>query len=121
MEEMIVNVFKGMTVKKEKSKSNEDEAAETPFVTVKKEYPTDSSQHEIHDHGLDPEQDSIGTSPHVGDPCHSLKDIKTKIKVDIVGVHGSAKGTKGKEPKAIHNDNMRTRSRALDNNNKSIT
>jgi len=44
MEEMEVNFFKGMTVKKEKSKSSEDEVAETPFVTVKKEYPTDSIQ-----------------------------------------------------------------------------
>jgi hypothetical protein len=44
MEEMAVNVLKGMIVKKEKSKYSEDEATETPFVTVKKEYPTDSSQ-----------------------------------------------------------------------------
>jgi hypothetical protein len=44
MEEMEVNVLKGMTVKKEKSNPNEGETAETPFVTVKKEYPTDSSQ-----------------------------------------------------------------------------
>jgi hypothetical protein len=44
MEEMEVNVLKGMTVKKEKSKFSEDEAAETPFVRVKKECPTDSSQ-----------------------------------------------------------------------------
>jgi hypothetical protein len=44
MEEMSINVLKGMTVKKEKSKSNEGETAETPFVTVKKEYPTESSQ-----------------------------------------------------------------------------
>jgi hypothetical protein len=42
MEEREVNVLKGMKVKKDKSKSSEDEVAETPFVTVKKEYPTDS-------------------------------------------------------------------------------
>jgi hypothetical protein len=36
MEEMAVNVLKGMTVKKEKSKSNEGENAETPFVTSEK-------------------------------------------------------------------------------------
>lgn len=44
MEEMAVNGLKGMTVKKEKSKSNEGETVETPFVSVKKEYPTDSNQ-----------------------------------------------------------------------------
>ena len=40
---MTINFLKGMRVKKEKSKSNEGEIAETPFVTVKKEYPTDSN------------------------------------------------------------------------------
>jgi hypothetical protein len=35
MEEMEVNVLKGMIVKKEKSKFNEGETAETPFVTLK--------------------------------------------------------------------------------------
>jgi hypothetical protein len=55
MEEMVVKVLKGNTMKKEKSKSSEDEVAETPFVTVKKEYPTESSQQGIHDYGLDPE------------------------------------------------------------------
>jgi hypothetical protein len=44
MEEMAINVLKGMTVKKEKSKSNEGETVETPFVTMKKEYPIDSNQ-----------------------------------------------------------------------------
>jgi len=44
MEEMAVNVLKVMTVKREKSKSSQNEAAKTPFVTVKKEHPSDSSQ-----------------------------------------------------------------------------
>jgi hypothetical protein len=96
MEEMTVNVLKGMTVKKEKSKSSEDEAAKTPFVTVKKEYPSDSNQQGIQDYGFDPEKDSIGTSPHAGDPCHNLQDIKPKIKSDIVGVQGPLKELKGK-------------------------
>jgi hypothetical protein len=60
-------VLKGMIVKREKSKSSENEATKTPFVTVKKEYPSESSQ--LQYYGFDPE-DSIGTSPHVGDPCH---------------------------------------------------
>jgi hypothetical protein len=115
-----VNVLKGMTVKKEKSKSNEDETAETPFVTVKKEYPTDSSQQGIHDYGLDPEQDSIGTSPHAGDPYHNLQDIKPEIETDTLGVQGSIKGTKGKEPEVVHKYNMRRRSRTLVDHNKSI-
>jgi hypothetical protein len=121
MEEMEVNVLKGMTVKKEKSKSSENEAAKTPFVTVKKEYPSDSSQQGIQDYGFDPEQDSIGTSPHAGDPCHSLQDIKPEVKADTVGVQGSTKGTKGKEPEVIHSHNMRTRSRALVDHNKFST
>jgi spore coat polysaccharide biosynthesis predicted glycosyltransferase SpsG len=44
MEEMVVNVLKGMTVKMEKLKSNEVETIETSFVTMRKEYPTDYSQ-----------------------------------------------------------------------------
>jgi hypothetical protein len=120
MEEMSVNVLKGMTVKKEKSKSNEGETAETPFVTVKKEYPTKSIQQGIQDYGLDLDQDSIGTSPHAGDPYHGPWDIKPKIKTDTLGVHGSIKATPGKEPEVIQKYNMRTRSRALADHNKSI-
>jgi hypothetical protein len=86
MKEMEVNVLKGMIVKKEKSKSSEDEATEMPFVTVKKEYPTDSIQQGIQDYGLDPEQDSIGTSPHAWDPFHSLQEIKPEIETDTLGV-----------------------------------
>jgi hypothetical protein len=119
MEEMDSQCFEGNDSEKREIKVYEDEAAETPFVTVKKEYPTDSSQQGIHDYGLDPEQDSIGTSPHAGDPCHNLQDIKPEIKADIVGVQGSTKGTKGKEPEVIHSYNMRTRSRALADHNKS--
>ena len=121
MEEMVVNVLKGMTVKREKSKSSENEAEETPFVTVKKKYPIDSSQQGIHNYGFYHDQDSIGTSPHAWDPCHSLQDIKPEIKANIVGVQRSTKGTKCKEPEVIHNNNMRTRSRALVDHNKSST
>jgi hypothetical protein len=108
-----------MIVKRQKSNSSEDEDAETSFVIVKKEYPTKSSQHGIHDYGHDLEQDSIGTSPHVGDPCHSLQDIKPKIKYDTVGVHGSTTREKDKEPEVINNYNMRSRSRELADHNKS--
>jgi hypothetical protein len=88
---------------------------------MKKEYPTNSSQQGIQYYVLGPEQDSIGTSPHVGDPCHILQDIKPEIKNDIVGVHGSIKGTKGKEPEVIHRYNVKTRSRTLADHNNSIT
>jgi hypothetical protein len=121
MEEMAVNVLKGITVKKEKSKYNEDETAKSPFVTMKKEYPTDSSQQRIQDYGLDLEQESIGTSPHAGDPYDSSQDIKPEIKNDTLGVQGSIKGTQGKEPKVIHKYNMTTKSRTMANHNKSIT
>jgi hypothetical protein len=77
MEEIAINVLKGMIVKKEKSKPNEGETTETPFVTVKKEYPTDSNQQQgTRDYGPDMEKDSIVTSPHAGDPHHSSQDIK---------------------------------------------
>jgi hypothetical protein len=65
-------------------------------VIVKNEYPSVSSQQGIHDYGFDHEQDSIGTSPHAGDPCHSLQDIKLEVKADTMGVQESTKGTKGK-------------------------
>jgi hypothetical protein len=71
MEEMTINVLNGMIVKKEKSKPNEGDTAETPFVIVKKEYPIDSSQQGIHDYGIDLEKDSIGTLPHAQDPYHN--------------------------------------------------
>jgi hypothetical protein len=87
---------------------------------MKKEYPTNSSQQGIQYYVLGPEQDSIGTSPHVGDPCHILQDIKPEIKNDIVGVHGSIKGTKGKEPEVVHKYNMRRRSKTLADHNKYI-
>jgi hypothetical protein len=64
MEEILVNVLKGMTVEKGKSNLDEGETIETPFATMKKEYPTDSSQQRgTQDYGLDLEKDSIGTSP----------------------------------------------------------
>jgi hypothetical protein len=102
MKEMTVNVLKGTTMKKEKSKSSEDEVVETPFLTVKKDYPIDSSQQGIQDYGLDSEQYYIGTSPHVGYPYHNLQDIKLEIETDTLGVQVSIKGTKGKEPKVIN-------------------
>jgi hypothetical protein len=38
-----------------------------------------------------------------------------------LGLHGSIKGTQGKEPEVIHIYNMRTRRRTLTDHNKSIT
>jgi hypothetical protein len=121
MEEMAVNILKGMTVKKEKLKSNEGEIAKTPFVIMKKKYPIDSSQQGIQDYGLDPEKDYIGTSPNAWDPYHSLRDIKPEIKTDTLGVQGSIEGAKGKEPKVVHKYNIIKRSRTLADHNMSIT
>jgi hypothetical protein len=119
---MVVNVLKGMIVEKGKSNPNEGETIETPFVTVKKEYPIDSSQQQgTQDYGLDLEKDSIDTSPHAGNSHHSSQDIKPDIKIDTLGIQRSIKGTQGKEPKVIHIYNMRTRSGTLDYHNKSIT
>jgi hypothetical protein len=121
MEEMAVNILKRMTVKKEKSKSNKGETMETPFLTLKRQYPIDFSQHGIHDYGLDLEQESIGTSPHAEDPYHSSQYIKPEIKTDTLGVQGSIKGTQGKEPEVINRYNMRARRITLVDHNKSIT
>jgi len=86
MEEMSFNVLKGMTMKIETSKSSENEVTKTPFVTMKKEYPSVSSQQGIHDYVFDPDQYSIGTSSHAGYTCHNLQDIKPEVKADTVGV-----------------------------------
>jgi hypothetical protein len=121
MEEMAVDVLKGMIVKKDRSKPNEGETIETPFVTMKKEYPKDSNQLQgTHDYGPYIEQHSIDTLPHVEDPHHSSQEIKPEIKVDTLGVQGSSKGTQGKEPEVIHRYNMRIRSKTMGNHNKSI-
>jgi hypothetical protein len=118
---MIVNVLKGMIVKREKSKSRENQVEKTPFVTMRKEYPSDSSQQGIQDDGFDPKKYSIGISPHVGGPCHSFQYIKPKVKYDTVGVQDSTKGTKGKEPEVIYNHNMRNKIKSLADHNKFIT